>query len=162
MLRRLLTFPETGVLMLFAFVGLSEARADSWTIAGSLNVVRINPETTILRDGRVLTATGRGGEAAFTAEVYDPRSATWVLVARTKASHDHGTATLLQDGRVLLAGGFTTAVELYDPETDSWSLTGPLNIDRADHTATLLLNGKVLVTGGLTFSDATDNSLECA
>jgi N-acetylneuraminic acid mutarotase len=120
---------------------------------------RDNHTATLLPDGRVLVAGGlnRFGPGLASAEIYDPRTATWSTVARMRTGRYHHTATLLKDGRVLVVGGgrtvhgervFLSSAEIYDPVRNTWRSAGRFPIKRANHTATLLGDGRVLVAGG--------------
>ncbi|AFE04585.1 hypothetical protein COCOR_02296 [Corallococcus coralloides DSM 2259] len=118
-----------------------------------------------LADGRVMVTSGIAddvyGQAARSAELYDPVTNTWSYTGAPRRPHAAAALARLQDGRVLLIGGtsvrgfFTgtavrsTSVELYDPATGLWRDTGFLNVARSGHTATVLADGRVLVAGGV-------------
>jgi N-acetylneuraminic acid mutarotase len=118
---------------------------------------------TLLPDGRVLIAGGRGSDhsgafnypATAVAEIFDPTTGTWSETGYLSVGRKQHTATLLPDGRVLVAGGadevFNSldSTEIYDPSTGIWSPTGNLQHGRRRHTATLLPDGRVLVAGGV-------------
>jgi hypothetical protein len=75
---------------------------------------------TLLSDGRVLVAGGGdGSEAVASAELYDPKTATFSPTGSMATGRDDHTATLLSDGRVLIAGGGgglpDASAELYQP-----------------------------------------------
>ena len=82
---------------------------------------------TLLPDGTVLVAGGDNGingiaHEVASAELYDPRSRTWIATAPMDAARRLHTATLLPDGTVLVAGGSVRngpdgTAELYDPGT---------------------------------------------
>lgn len=135
-----------------------------WLPTSPMAVPRIGHTATPLADGTVLVA---GGDAAGTAEVYDPRSRTWAPVGGLSASRYRPTATLLGGpacagsspaewcNSVLIAGGQAYPVgevranaELYDPKSRSWSTAGSLATARVGHTSTRLGDGNVLVAGG--------------
>ncbi len=60
----------------------------------------------VLTDGRVLVAGGRGEVGAVgLAEVYDPATGSFSPAGTLAQARSDHTATLLADGRVLLAGG---------------------------------------------------------
>lgn len=134
----------------------------SWEATGALNQARITQTSTLLDDGRVLVAGGRGSAGALTsAELYSPVPGLFTATGSMATSRWSHTATLLPDGRVLVVGGFTGFVpgnaqavtdsaEVYDPATDTWTATGALQTRRALHSATLLADGRVLVAGGRT------------
>ncbi|WP_164014539.1 kelch repeat-containing protein [Pyxidicoccus trucidator] len=126
---------------------------------------RYRPAAVQLANGRVLVASGIAddvyGQAARSAELYDPVANTWSYTGAPRRSHAGAALARLQDGRVLLIGGTTvrgffegssvrtTSVELYDPDTGRWRDTGFLNLARSGHTATVLADGRVLVAGGV-------------
>jgi hypothetical protein len=135
--------------------------AGGWSATGAMTEAREYPTATLLLDGRVLVAGGRGGGSTFnplvSAEIYDPRTRSWTATGSMAEAHSLHTATLLRDGRVLVTGGQgwrggryqdVASAELYDPSTGSSTATGTMLKARFSHTATLLPDGKVLVTGG--------------
>ena len=161
----------TAVVALAALAAFGAARANHfilpcgdvctdphWAPTGSLNVARSFHSATLLQDGRVLVAGGRGFGVLDSAELYDPATGTWSLTGRMSMPRVGHTATLLSDGRVLVAGGDTSeapatfgrtgTAELYDPSTGLWQPTGSMTAVRSGHSATLLQDGRVLVAGG--------------
>ena len=122
---------------------------------GSMASYRAWDTATLLLDGRVLVAGGRGGEASGgqnslnSAELYDPKTGTFAPTGSMVSGHDSGTATLLSDGRVLIAdGSVSNTAEVYDPKTGTFGKTGSMAYFRAWDTATLLPDGRVLIAGG--------------
>ena len=132
----------------------------TWIATGSLNVPRSLHTATLLPDGRVLVAGGRGpGLGSLnSAELYDGVGGKWSVTGSLVKPRVMHTATLLPNGKVLVVGGDTSAAppdfgrgntaELYDPATGTWTLTGSMGTTRSWHTATLLQDGRVLVAGG--------------
>jgi uncharacterized delta-60 repeat protein len=121
-----------------------------WTVTGELKTRRDGHTTTLLPNGRVLVAGGKGA-AGSSAEVFDPATGRWMVTGELKTRRDGHTATLLPRGRVLVAGGKGAAgssAEVFDPATGRWMVTGELKTRRDGHTATLLPDGRVLVAGG--------------
>jgi deoxycytidylate deaminase len=88
------------------------------------------------------------------AEVYDPATSTFTLLAgsMTVARQGH-SAVLLNSGQVLIAGGYNGAylgtAEIYDPVAGTFAATvGYMQAARSYNTATLLQTGKVFLAGG--------------
>jgi N-acetylneuraminic acid mutarotase len=129
-----------------------------WTATSSMSEARPGHTATLLANGEVLVAGGRG--ATTSAELYDPATGRWHATGEMLDGRANHTATLLLDGRVLVVGGGDASgelgtAELYDPGTGTWS---PAAAPPADligrpltflgHTATRLPDGTVLITGG--------------
>jgi WD40 repeat protein len=126
----------------------------TWTVTGSMSMIRGGHTATLLPDGKVLVA---GGDSSGTSELYNPQTGTWGATASMNTARKNHTATLLPNGKVLVAGGIFgsntfASAELYDPQTNLWTTTTSMSTDRYFHTATLLSNGKVLVVGGLSIT----------
>ena len=135
-----------------------------WTPTAPMSAARAFHTATLLADGKVLVSGGASiyhgskGVVAATAEIYDPKSATWHAAARMSVARYHHTAALLADGRVLVAGGWAlttnsdkslAAAEIYDPTTNTWAATGSMATGRARGSMTALPDGRVLVAGGV-------------
>jgi hypothetical protein len=104
--------------------GCFRLKADSpdgeWQPSAPMLYPRVMPDAVLLPDGSVLVVNGvsKGyaggnagtgpalpGDAVVTAELYDPRSDEWRVLAEAKKTRlYHSTALLLPDGRVLVAG----------------------------------------------------------
>jgi N-acetylneuraminic acid mutarotase len=141
------------ILTLSMAMPQAAAAGGTWTATGSLVTGRYGHTATLLHNGKVLVAGGRG--ALTSAELYDPATGKWSTTGFLHTGRAEHTATLLNDGRVLVAGGDNngalTSAELYDPavEGGTWITTSPLADGRSNHTATLLNDGRVLVAGGI-------------
>jgi hypothetical protein len=132
--------------------------AGSVSSAAPMSVSRQKHTATTLKDGRVLVAGGStsGGAITSSAEIYNPATNSWAIVAAGMSSGRSGhTATLLQDGRVLIVGGDSgsgplSTLETFSPDTNTFTSLGLpiLSAARKDHGAALLLTGKVLIAGG--------------
>jgi hypothetical protein len=133
------------------------------TPMSSMTAQRASQTATLLADGRVLIAGGIGsvkqgnltlqGEVVASAELYEPKTATFTATGSMTTPRAGHTATLLADGRVLLSGGYDVdgalaSAELYDPKTGTFSPTGSMTVPREQHTATLLVDGRILIAGG--------------
>ena len=75
---------------------------------------------TLLSNGEVLVAGGQdGNQVLSSAELYDPRTSRWMVIAPMHDARYEHTATLLRDGTVLVTGACCTSadqdssVELY-------------------------------------------------
>lgn len=132
-----------------------------WTPAGNLSMARTGHTATLLPNEKVLVVGGyyrEGDQIGIvpTAELYDPATNTWTLVASPISARASHTSTLLPNGKVLIAGGddanfsALNGVEIYDFATNGWKSASPLLVARKGHTATMLPSGKVLVVGGMT------------
>jgi len=136
----------------------------TWTSTAPMSSARAFHSATLLSDGEVLvtgganTYHGSKGTVVATAEIYDPKSATWHAAARMSVARYHHVATPLSDGRVLVAGGwaFTTnsdkslaTAEIYDPAANTWKATGSMATGRARGSMTPLPDGRALVVGGV-------------
>ena len=132
--------------------------ANRWTTTTPMGFHRMDQTATLLTNGRVLVAGGRGDIATYNStEIYDAANDRWVSAAPMGARRYGHAATLLPDGDVFVVGGTgenpnTLAVtldsaEIYDPRTDLWVTVASMASVDLTHTATLLRNGKVLVVG---------------
>ena len=125
--------------------------------AADMKVVRMAHTATSLPDGRVLVLGGftNEGEAAKSAESYDPITGRFSALPRMITVRHSHTTTVLPNGRLLIVGGHGNAsttlasAELFDPATNTFSPTGSLRTARAGHVAVALTNGKVLIAGGV-------------
>jgi hypothetical protein len=122
--------------------------------AGNMNSARAGHTATLLPSGTVFIAGGNDGTSAVaSAEIYDPRTATFSATGSMTATRAHHTATLLGSGKVLIAAGDVNSralgsAELYDPAAGKFAPTGSTTDARDGHTASLLGDGRVLLTGG--------------
>jgi galactose oxidase-like protein/Kelch motif protein len=129
--------PDGKVLVAGGYVPVAGAVADplasaelydpasgTWSETASMLAIRVRQTATLLRDGRVLVAGGRGSEKNIeprlgSAELYDPATGIWSATASMLAVRVGHTATLLPDGKVLVAGDLpddsAPFAELYDP-----------------------------------------------
>ena len=115
---------------------------------GNMTAARAYHTATMLQDGRVLIASGRGTDRSednlASAELYDPATGTFAATGSmsTRSFNDVNTATLLHDGRVLIHGLYRA--ELYDPASATFTVTGDMTVPTAFASATLLPDGRVL------------------
>lgn len=144
------------------------ASAGVWNATAAMSAERVFHTATLLTGpacalpdpprycGKVLVAGGRdaGNVALASAEIYDPRTSTWVPAPTMGTARAGHTATLLPSGEVLVVGGTSdgvspvASVETYDPAQGTWRPTSSLNVARMEHTATLVDGVGVFVMGG--------------
>jgi hypothetical protein len=96
----------------------------SWQYTSPMSFTRLWANTVILPDGTLLEvgggSSGSYGDPVFTAELYNPATATWTeMAAQTAPRMYHSTALLLPDGRVLSAGeshgSYQNTGEIFSP-----------------------------------------------
>jgi len=89
-------------------------------LSATMGAARAGHTATLLNDGTVLIA---GGDAAGTAEIFDPTTETFSSTLLTMAAPRIGhTATLFSNNSVLLAGGNTDSMELFTPADQKFTL----------------------------------------
>ena len=135
-----------------------DAASLKFRATGSMHQARISHTSTLLKDGRVLLAGGRGSTVNATAEIYDPKTGTFTETGRMLTARYKHTAALLPDGRVLIAGGSDerdwhgtlNSAEIYDPKRGTFTVTSHLNDARfkLPDEAVQLRSGEILVAGG--------------
>jgi Galactose oxidase, central domain/Kelch motif len=125
---------------------------------GSMHYGRVSHTATLLNDGRVLVAGGRGDSVTATAELYDPKTKQFIPTGSMLTARYKHTAGVLPDGRVLLAGGSDerdwrgslNSAEVYDPRAGKFAATSSLNDGRfkLPDEAVRLESGQLLIAGG--------------
>ena len=135
-----------------------DASTLSFRATAPMHVARIAHSATLLPDGRVLVAGGRGSKVNDSAELYDPKSGTFGETGRMLTARYKHTAGLLPDGRVLLAGGSDerdwrgtlSSAEIYDPQHGTFSATAPMHDARfkLPGVAVQVSSGGLLIAGG--------------
>jgi len=123
-----------------------------------MHYARISHTATLLQDGRVLIAGGRGDMLAAVAELYDPKTRKFSETGRLFTARYKHTAGLLPDGRVLIAGGSDerdwkgklSSAEIYDPASGKFSAATAMNDARfkLPETSVVLNNGELIIAGG--------------
>jgi chitodextrinase len=138
----------------------------TFTNTGGLNMRRAQHTATLLNNGMVLIAGGRGDYTTTVptdvtqAELYNPATGSFALTGSLNIARMGHTATLLGNNQVIIMGGwndgpnsstegFVGVSELYNPATGVFTSTTELNTWRYNHTATVLSNGKILIVGGI-------------
>ena len=95
-----------------AVIDMSQS-SPTWRTTAAMHYPRAYHNMTLLPDGSVLASGGTTAsdgtdlsKAVLPAELWDPATETWKVVAALKTGREyHSTALLLPDGRVLMAGG---------------------------------------------------------
>lgn len=145
---------DTGTSRAWIFDPDQGSLTETGFLAGFFGGPRFHHTATKLQNGRVFIAGGQGVDAGpgegsdFTAEIYDPATGEWTLVAPMSASRTRPESVRLDDGRVLVVGG--GSAEIYDPSIDAWTDAGTLGSDAGDVNFGLVKTdaGEIFVVGG--------------
>jgi hypothetical protein len=128
-------------------------------IVGEFRVERYDPDTTLLKDGRVLFTGGVDGgrKPVRDNEIYDPATATLTAAGAMTANRCRESIVSLPDGSVLFAGGAACEIfpddalksaEIFDPLTNQFQAVGEMRSARFCPGAALLKDGRVLLAAG--------------
>lgn len=87
------------------------------------------------------------------AELYEPATRSFRVVAPMATPRASHVAITLPDGRILVSGGWTgeratASAEIYDPATARWTAAAEMTEPRVSHIAVPLPDGRVLMMGG--------------
>ncbi|WP_405057099.1 hypothetical protein OG474_30730 [Kribbella sp. NBC_01505] len=144
---------------------LYDPLAKTWkTQPKKLKAGRFAHSATVLPDGRVLVAGGkgtRGGRAdslLSSVEIFNPADGTWSEAEPMIDARAGHQAVLLDQTKVLVIGGAvptgtgtevpSSYCELYDVTTGIWTAAEGMTAPRSGHQVTALDAKRVLVTGG--------------
>jgi hypothetical protein len=110
---------------MLATAELYDPNRGTWTATAAMSGPRVESSSTLLADGRVFvvggfSVPGDPDGLLASAELFDPRTASWIGAGSMSIRGFDLTTTLLADGRVLVAGGLvidgvSSSAELYDP-----------------------------------------------
>jgi Kelch motif/Galactose oxidase, central domain len=133
-----------------------------------MHFARVSHTSTLLNDGRVLIAGGRGDRVNQTAEIYDPKTTRFTVTGNLITARYKHTAGVLQDGRVLIAGGSDerdwngnlSSAEIYDPSVGRFQAASAMNESRfkLPEESVRLESGKILIAGGSKIAEVFDAS----
>ncbi len=140
-----------AVILLFP---ARSALGTDWIATGSMHFPRNVEALAMVRlpSDKVFVVGGHPNNVP--AEVFDPSSETWSLVATPLGGNFFNPgAVLLDNGEILVCGGqrnqtYTNASELYNPATNEWRITGTMREARERHGLVRLTDGRVLAAGG--------------
>jgi len=133
---------------------LYDPATNSWTLAAPPLRLRVNAQSVLLADGRVIVAGGLVWPTDTSAEIYDPVADAWSSAGVISANgYQSAALSALGNGLALAAGGAedgrpTTSAEVFDPSARTWLRTSSLTQPRSRATAMRLGDGSVLVVGG--------------
>jgi transcriptional regulator with XRE-family HTH domain len=144
---------------------LYDSNTDSWSLSGNMVTRRYDHVAVGLDDGTVLVAGGRTRNGAKnddssitnSAELYEPKTNTWIPLPNMNIPRADFTAVLLPHGRVMVIGGrlkngdVTPTTEFYTPNASSWLLGAKINYARQNplgQEAVQSEYGTILVVGG--------------
>jgi hypothetical protein len=141
----------------------------SFQPTGVMHHARVGHTATLLNNGKVLLAGGKGDRLTASAELYDPKTGVFSETGTLITARYKHIAGLLPDGRVLVAGGSDeqdwsgnlNSAEIYDPGTGRFSPTSAMKDKRfkLPEQAVQLQNGKLLVAGGSKEAEIYDPAL---
>jgi N-acetylneuraminic acid mutarotase len=111
---------------MLASAELYDPSSGTWTSTASMLAPRGESASTLLADGRVFVVGGFSDPSVpnapllASAELFDPKTGSWIDAGGMSAGHFDLTVTLLANGQVLVTGGLdpdgvTASTELYDP-----------------------------------------------
>jgi hypothetical protein len=99
----------------------------TWKEAGPMNVERSDFGSAVLPNGDVFVVGGISGNSyTSTAEIYNPGTNAWTLVASDPDTDVVNVPTeVLPNGDVMVGSTDQPEVEIYNPSTNTWTLGAP-------------------------------------
>ena len=136
-----------------------DIRTSAFSSALATGQARLDPDLTVLADGRVLVSGGQiAGTPALSAMLFNPLTNTLTPTGSMQKARFRHKGILLANGKVLISGGIAwwdTALELYDPASGTFTAAGFALINRQAHNLTQLSDGRVLISSGVSPADGT-------
>ncbi len=142
------------ISVIFCFLSISQAQADSWTYKTPMPTARCFLGSCVL-DGKIYAIGGATSSSAVTPalEVYDPLIDTWTQKANMPVALCFVNVAVL-DGKIYVFGGKISAfgaackqVFIYTPDTDEWT-----QIEDTPHDyggpVTAVVDGQAYLIGG--------------
>lgn len=120
-----------------------------WSPLAPMHHTRLYYASAVLKDGRVFVAGGEysdAGSETNTAEIYNPVTDTWKVIASPPGWARIGDAAccVLPNGTVMLGNLDDTRTAIYHPSTNTWSAGPPKGDRSSEETWTLLPDGTIL------------------
>jgi hypothetical protein len=114
-----------------------------------MHLPRISHTATLLQDGRLLIAGGRGEKVTASAELYEPKTKKFVQTGNMMMARYKHTAGLLADGRVVIAGGSDErdwdgtlrTAEIYDPHAGTFTAASSMAAARFQYLTFSAVSG---------------------
>ncbi len=125
----------------------------TWTPTSSMHYPRYDHAAVLLSDGKVLVVGGL--EPLPSAEIFDPATDTWSLVASLSGSGGFASGARLPNGCVFVT--VERSVRLYDPHADTWTPLDPIQGGLSSYGMALLPGGTAVVAGGVAGKFANTN-----
>jgi hypothetical protein len=101
----------------------------TWSRIADMQNSRLYFASQVLKDGRVFVAGGEYGNGGYLAEVYDPKSDTWMETPTAGGYFRDANSEILPDGRVLIgqAEDNFKNTKIFNPDSNTWD-PGPTTI----------------------------------
>ena len=122
----------------------------AWAALAPMHHSRLYYASAVLADGRVFVAGGEysdAGSETTTAEIYDPKSNSWMEIAAPAGWNRIGDApcTVLPDGRVLVGQIDDARTAIYDAVANTWTPAANKGDASSEESWVLMPDGTILV-----------------